>query len=138
MPRSVRARTERLRTDALLVRSAPFGDADLMVTFFTEVRGIVTAAGRSARRSQKRFPALELRLLAHVGCGMDLERCVRCGKGCDAGASAYLDAGQGGLVCRSCGGARMLLRGEMREKLLAALNGEDAALGEGEVKVAVE
>jgi hypothetical protein len=32
----------------------------------------------------------------------------------------------------------MLLRGEVRAKLVAAVNGEDAALGDGEVKVAVE
>src|SRR3954462_5472084 len=67
MPRTVRHRTERLRSDALLVRSVPFGEADLMVTFFTEARGIVSAAARSARRSQRRFPALEPMHLLRVG-----------------------------------------------------------------------
>ncbi len=59
MPRSSRPRTERLRSDALLVRNAPFGDADALVTLFTEAKGIVSAVARSARRSARRFPALE-------------------------------------------------------------------------------
>ena len=57
----------RIRTEALLVRSAPFGDADLMVTLFTEARGSVTAVARSARRSARRFPALEPMHLLRVG-----------------------------------------------------------------------
>ena len=37
----------RLRTEALLVRSAPFSDADVVVTFFTEARGIISAVALS-------------------------------------------------------------------------------------------
>jgi DNA repair protein RecO (recombination protein O) len=231
MPRAPRPRTDRLRTEALLVRSVPFGDADLMVTLFTEARGVLSAFARSARRSRRRFPALEpmhllrvgleerpggdvavlvesalvrprlglvgdldrleaagralrwvrraapphtaepalwqeinalldrldglaampggptpgalvagmgLRLLAAVGWGLDLARCVRCGKACEPGASAYLDAGEGGLVCRGCGGARQLLRGERRERLLAAARGEEAALDAEDARLAFE
>jgi DNA repair protein RecO (recombination protein O) len=79
-----------------------------------------------------------LRLLAAVGWGLDLDRCVRCGKACDPGASAYLDPGEGGLVCRACGGGRVLLRGGRRERLLAAIQGHDAALGADEVRLALE
>lgn len=218
----------RLRTEALLVRSAPFGEADAVVTFLTEARGLISAVARSARRSSKRFPVLEpmhllrvgleerpgvdlaslaecaivrprlgivndldrleaagaalrwarraapphhpepllwqeinafldqlditdpgppprallaatgLRLLAAIGWGLDLARCVRCGRACETGASAYLDPAEGGLVCRSCGGARMLLRGERRERLLAVLRGEEAALDAEDVNVAME
>jgi len=228
MPRSVRPRTERLRSEALLVRRVPFGEADLMVTLFTEQKGMVSAVARSGRRSVRRFPALEpmhllrvgledppgadvatliesalarprmtlvasldrldaagralrwvrraapphtpepalwaeintlldrldapeiepspnalvagmgLRMLVAIGWGMDLGRCVRCGKACEPGASAYLDPGEGGLVCRACGGARMLLRGDCRERLLAASEGDDAALGEDAVRTALE
>jgi DNA repair protein RecO (recombination protein O) len=228
MPRSSRPRTERLRSEALLVRSAPFGDADVMVTLFTEQKGVLSAVARSARRSMRRFPSLEpmhllrvgleerpggdvgmltessiarprlvlvssldrleaagralrwvrgaapphtpepalwieintlldrldapeppappealvagmgLRLLATVGWGLDLGRCVRCGRACDPGASAYLDPGEGGLVCRACGGGRVLLRGERRERLLAASQGDDAALGAEDVRLALE
>jgi DNA repair protein RecO (recombination protein O) len=228
MPRSSRPRTERLHSEALLVRSAPFGDADVMVTLFTEQKGVLSAVARSARRSMRRFPSLEpmhllrvgveerpggdvatliessiarprivlvssldrleaagralrwvrtaapphtpepalwieintlldqldapeatappaalvagmgLRLLATVGWGLDLGRCVRCGRACNPGASAYLDPGEGGLMCRACGGGRVLLRGERRERLLAASKGDDAALGAEEVKLALE
>src|SRR5262249_27302701 len=79
-----------------------------------------------------------LRMLAAVGWGLDLARCVRRGKTCDPGTGAYLDPGEGGLVCRACGGARMLLRGECRRRLLAASQGDDAALGEEEVRLALE
>jgi DNA repair protein RecO (recombination protein O) len=232
MPRSSgRPRTERIRSDALLVRSSPFGDADLMVTFFTEAKGIVSAVARSARRSRRRFPSLEpmhllrvglddrpggdvavlvessivrprlglvqsldgleaagralrwvrraapphtpeadlwreinglldqldqlgaagsgetpqalvagmgLRMLVAVGWGLDLAQCVRCDKPCEPGASAYLDPGQGGLVCRACGGAGILLRGERRERLLAASLGEETVLGPDDVRAALE
>jgi DNA repair protein RecO (recombination protein O) len=63
---------------------------------------------------------------------------VRCGKACEPGASAYLDPGEGGLVCRACGGARLLLRGERRERLLAAGRGDDAALDGEDVRLAFE
>ena len=220
----------RLRTDALLVRSAPFGDADLVVTLFTEARGTLSAVARSARKSARRFPALEpmhllrvgleeragaelaslvegalvrprlgimrdldrldaagaalrwvrraapphhpepalwveinllldrldaagegapprallacagLRFLAAIGWGLDLARCVRCGRACEPGASACVDAAEGGLVCRSCGGARLVLRGERRERLLAASQGEGDAssLDPDDVRTAME
>jgi DNA repair protein RecO (recombination protein O) len=227
LTRSARPRTERLRTEALLVRSAPFGEADAMVTLFTEQRGMISAVARSARRSLRRFPALEpmhllrvgveerrgadvaslvesaiarprlglvgnlerldaagralrwvrraapphtpepalwteinalldaldadgtagpdallaasgLRLLGALGWGLDLSRCVRCGKECAARASAYLDPGEGGLVCRSCGGGPVLLRAERREALLAAALGGERTLGADDVRVALE
>ncbi|MFT3771139.1 MAG: DNA repair protein RecO [Minicystis sp.] len=218
----------RVRTEALLVRSAPFGDADVVVTFLTEARGIVSAVARAARKSSRRFPALEpmhllrigmeeragselsslvesaiarprlgivhdldrleaagtalrwarraapphhpepalwqeinafldrldvtepgppprallagagLRLLSAIGWGLDLARCVRCGKVCEQGASASLDPAEGGLICRACGGARLLLRGERREKLLAASLGEAVEMDAEDVKAALE
>jgi DNA repair protein RecO (recombination protein O) len=227
MPKSGRARGERIRTDALLVRTVPFGEADAMVTLFTEQKGIVSAAARSARRSSHRFPALEpmhllrvgiderpgaevatlvessiarprlalvasldkldaagralrwvrraapphtrepvlwdeanafldeidaaeesaasaliagfgFRMLAAVGWGLELERCVRCGRPCEPGASAYLDPSEGGLVCRSCGGGPVLLRGERRERWLRAAAGDREVLGSEDIRVALE
>ena len=206
------------------MRKAPFGDADAIVTLFTEERGIVSAVARSALRSSKRFPSLEpmhllrvglderagaeisvlaeaeiartrlaltadlarleaaghalrwvrraappqtpepalwavinaflddldaavglddpspdpspearlgglgLRLLAAIGWGLDLERCVRCGRPCGGSSSAFVDPVEGGLVCRACGGARLLLRDGRRARFLAAAQGDDAAL----------
>jgi DNA repair protein RecO (recombination protein O) len=200
------------------VRSVPYGEADLVVTLFTEARGLVGAIARSARRASKRFASLEpihllsvtleerpqrelgtlvgstlarprlhvssslerleaagrvlrwvrraapphtpeppvwkiantlldqlgdpsdpippearlvgagFRLLAAVGWGLDLEQCVSCGRACDASAAASVDAARGGLVCRACGGARVVLRAERRLKLAAAMAGDETAL----------
>src|ERR1700761_6563980 len=67
MPRSARPPVERFHTEALLLRHAPFGEADVMVTFFTEAKGTLSAVARSARRSRKRFPALEPMHLLRIG-----------------------------------------------------------------------
>jgi DNA repair protein RecO (recombination protein O) len=57
----------RIESAALLVRSVPYGEADLIATFFTEEQGLLGAIVRGARRSTKRFagalePIHELRL----------------------------------------------------------------------------
>jgi DNA repair protein RecO (recombination protein O) len=57
----------RIESAALLVRSVPYGEADLIATFFTEESGTLTAVVRGARRSTKRFggalePIHELRV----------------------------------------------------------------------------
>lgn len=43
------------RTRALLLRSLDYGEADRILTFFTEVHGKVAVLARGARRSRKRF-----------------------------------------------------------------------------------
>jgi DNA repair protein RecO (recombination protein O) len=231
MPRTTRPLGSRFRTEALLVRKVPFGDADVMVTFFTEARGIVPAVARAARRSARRFPALEpmhllrvgleeragadlsmlseavlsrprlgltadldkleaagqalrwvrralppytpepdlwreingllddldqapalpetspprarlagtgLRLLSSVGWGLDLERCVRCGRPCEPGASACVDPALGGLVCRACGGARIALREGRLARLQRAILGDNGALDLEDATVAID
>ncbi len=45
----------RIDTAALLVRSVPYGEADVIATFFTRESGKVSAIVRGARRSSKRF-----------------------------------------------------------------------------------
>jgi len=61
-----------------------------------------------------------LALLSHVGWGVELARCVTCGTPCPEDASAQLDADKGGIVCRRCGGARVLIRADARR---AAIDG---------------
>lgn len=46
---------KRIESAALLVRSVPFGEADIVATFFTEEGGKLGAIVRGARRSTKRF-----------------------------------------------------------------------------------
>jgi DNA repair protein RecO (recombination protein O) len=61
-----------------------------------------------------------LRLLSDVGWGLELERCVRCGTRCPDDSSAQVDPSQGGIVCRRCGRATLILRSPVRRAALAA------------------
>lgn len=46
---------KRIESPALLVRGVPYGESDLVATFFTETDGKIGAIVRGARRSTKRF-----------------------------------------------------------------------------------
>lgn len=218
MRRSGTSATSRIHSDALLLRRAPHGEADVVLTFLTEERGLVSANARAARASSKRFSGLEpmhllavtleqregrdlynlveaqiqrprltltahldrleaagralrwirdasprevpepevweeanhlldalddpslkltplvtlaaagLRLLKAFGWGLDLRRCVSCGKQASERASAAFDATRGGLVCQSCGGARMVLPAGLRLRLAEASEGVEDGL----------
>ncbi len=65
-----------------------------------------------------------LRLLSDVGWGLELERCIVCGAKCPDDAAAQLDPARGGIMCRKCGGARVLLRAPVRR---AAITKEGVA-----------
>ena len=69
-----------------------------------------------------------LAMLSELGWGIDLERCVRCGRQAAPEQSASVDAVRGGLVCRSCGGARLRVSAAARARLQRAAAGEIAAL----------
>jgi DNA repair protein RecO (recombination protein O) len=206
----------------------PVGEADLIITLFTEARGIMGAVARAARRSSKRFAGLEpmhllrvsleeradsdlamlveasiarprlhltaaldrleaagralrwiravappgtpepglfctindlldaldgsppegsanahlatagLRMLGNIGFGLVLDRCVHCGKPCAPEATACLDAEAGGLVCRACGGARLVVRPALRARMEAAAAGDDAAILAEDAQVVVD
>jgi DNA repair protein RecO (recombination protein O) len=73
-----------------------------------------------------------LRLLAAFGWGLELSRCVRCGKECEPGRTAMVDPERGGLVCRACGGARFRLAGAARARIAAG------ALLAGDVDVTLD
>jgi DNA repair protein RecO (recombination protein O) len=80
-----------------------------------------------------------LRLLRHFGYGLELDACVRCGRACDPGRPAYVDAGAGGLICTACGGGHSphhhLVDAATRGRLSAAAAGRDAALLPGDTAV---
>ena len=210
----------RIDSLALLVRSVPYGESDIIATFFTEESGKLSAMVRGARKSSKRFGgALEpihglmitledkgkelcvlkeariqrprtgisasleameaagqalrwvrhlcpartpepaawrslddlldaldesngadagesrrhlaifgLRLLTDMGYALELDCCTRCGRVCPEGRSAFVDAGGGGIVCTSCGGARRTISGEMRALAARAQRGEGVVL----------
>jgi DNA repair protein RecO (recombination protein O) len=67
-------------------------------------------------------------LLAALGFRVRLTECVVCGKHCEPGRTAYVDALRGGLVCGSCGGASMRLDGALRERLRRAACGSEHVL----------
>jgi DNA repair protein RecO (recombination protein O) len=50
-----------------------------------------------------------LAMLAAVGYGLDLKRCVVCSRPCPDGKPACIDPVRGGLVCVACGGAATVL-----------------------------
>jgi DNA repair protein RecO (recombination protein O) len=208
---------ERLLSDALLLRRTPYGEVDLVVHLFTAEAGSVAALARGARRSTRRFVALEplhllrvtvelvpgrelgtlietelvrprlallgrlasmeaagaalrwlrrlapprtpepelwretnqlldaldstdaagaeallgaagLRMLALAGWGLELERCVRCGRACPPKARAIVDVRAGGIVCRNCGGVGITVTAAARAAMAAASRGDDAGL----------
>jgi DNA repair protein RecO (recombination protein O) len=79
-----------------------------------------------------------LGLLSALGWGLELERCVGCGRRCDPGRAALVDPARGGLVCRSCGGARFKLSGAVRGRLARAVTGDPSALEPPDVPTALE
>jgi DNA repair protein RecO (recombination protein O) len=89
-------------------------------------------------RSAPRLVELGILLLAAFGWGLDLTRCVRCGKICPEGQAALVSPERGGLICRACGGGPLRLSAALREGLLRATRGEEDVLPEAEVETALE
>ena len=69
-----------------------------------------------------------LSLLSAFGWGIDFERCVRCGRQALPTQSASVDPVRGGLICRSCGGARLRVSASARERMAQAAAGRTAVL----------
>lgn len=89
--------------------------------------------------AERVLAAAGMKLLGTLGWGLDLERCVSCGKPCPEGQSGLVDAARGGLVCRSCGGARRRLDGALRHRLArAGATGDPAALETDDAAVALD
>jgi len=53
--------------------------------------------------------SLQIRVLTTLGFAPTLDQCVACGKIPAPGRSASFDASRGGIVCRACGGGRLVL-----------------------------
>lgn len=92
----------------------------------------------SPTRREARLVELGVRLLAAFGWGLDLTRCVRCGKPCPEGQAALVSPERGGLTCRACGGGPLRLSATLRSGLVRAALGEDDVVPEGEVETALE
>ena len=72
-----------------------------------------------------RLAEFGLHLLKILGWSPELGRCVRCGKQCPPGASAYLNLKLGGVVCRACGGTGSVVTATVRAGIMA-LDHDDA------------
>jgi DNA repair protein RecO (recombination protein O) len=79
-----------------------------------------------------------LRILADIGFALVLDRCVRCGKPCPLDAPACLDPAYGGLVCRGCGGARMVVRSDLRARIGAAAAGDNLAMRDEDARIVID
>jgi DNA repair protein RecO (recombination protein O) len=85
-------------------------------------------SGRSANEARRHLAIFGLRLLTDMGYALELDRCIRCGRVCPEGRSAFVDAAGGGIVCTSCGGARRTISGEIRSLAARAQRGEPVVL----------
>ena len=86
---------------------------------------VLDAGGGAVRRELARAG---LALLVAVGYGLDLERCIVCGRPCPEGKMACVDPARGGLVCKACGGAASVLLPSGREAARALTRGESTAV----------
>lgn len=93
---------------------------------------------QSVQSPRIHLAAWGLRWLSSIGWGLELERCVACGRACAPSAAACVDPARGGLVCRTCGGARLVLRAEPRRRIVGALAGDDSCLDEDSAERALE
>ncbi|MBX3204036.1 MAG: DNA repair protein RecO [Labilithrix sp.] len=85
-------------------------------------------AGRVPGEARRHLAIFGLRLLTDMGYALELDRCIRCGRACPEGRSAFVDAAGGGIVCTSCGGAPRTIRAELRALAARAQRGEVVAL----------
>lgn len=80
MPRVARLASERVATRALVLRRTATGDADVLVTAFTEAAGVLTVSARAARRATSKLGALEpihtLRVVIETHPGRDIAKLV--------------------------------------------------------------
>jgi len=53
--------------------------------------------------------SMQIRVLTLLGFAPTLDRCVHCGKTPARGRAASFDAARGGIVCKACGGGRVIL-----------------------------
>ncbi len=124
------------RAMSWLKKAAPVRTPDPLV--WAVVTRFLDDLEREPARQTERLVELGVRLLSAFGWGLDLTRCVRCGKPCPAGQAALVSPERGGLVCRACGGGPVRLSGPLRAGLLRSAAGEEDALPRDEVDAALD
>lgn len=99
---------------------------------WASLRALLDALDDGAPAPASHLAVFGLRLLADVGYGVDLERCVRCGRPCPEGRPAFVDSAGGGIVCTSCGGARRTLGKGARAAGARAARGDAVTMTDAE------
>lgn len=79
-----------------------------------------------------------LRLLRALGYALELEACVTCGRPCPPDQASCLDPVRGGLVCRACGGAALVLTAPLRARMVAALRHDVPAFAQQEANLVLD
>jgi DNA repair protein RecO (recombination protein O) len=98
----------------------PHGDdTDL----FRVTDGALTLLDDAPERHGDLAPLVPFALLAAVGYALELERCVACGKPCPEERPSAVDGRRGGLLCRACGYATVVLSAELRRAIAGAQEG---------------
>lgn len=96
-------------------------------------QSVATDRGAVERRLLAEFG---VRLVEALGWGLELDACVSCRRECPAGQAAAVSPQRGGVVCRQCGGARRVIRGETRMRLIAL--GSGGALEQADAEPSIE
>lgn len=92
----------------------------------------------SPGRPSERLVEFGMHLLDAFGWGLELTRCVRCGKPCPPERTALVNPERGGLVCRDCGGGPIRLPSGLRAALREAAAGRGDALPAEQLSTALE
>jgi DNA repair protein RecO (recombination protein O) len=92
----------------------------------------------SEQQAQLLLARCGLQLLGAFGWGLELDRCVRCGRACPIDKKAYVNPSKGGLICRQCGMAKIVLSGAQRQRLAATARGELAMLQPEDCEIALD
>ncbi len=119
-----------------LKKAAPARTAEPLA--WSAINRFLDTIDEAPEQSRPRLVALGFQLLEAFGWGLDLMRCVRCGKACPEKQAALVSPERGGLVCRACGGGPLRISGSLRSSLVAAVRGEDQTLPAEDLDVALK
>jgi DNA repair protein RecO (recombination protein O) len=88
---------------------------------------------QEGRRTQAELLRFCFALLTGVGYGLELSRCLRCGKPRPEDRPAFVEPDKGGVVCASCGGGKLLLPAELLREAERLTLGEPVDLSDTHV-----
>ncbi len=98
----------------------PHGDD---AALFRVVDGALDLLNESPPDHRRLEHLVPFAMLAAVGYSLELDQCISCGKACPPERSSAVDGRRGGLLCRTCGHAPMVISGDLRHALREAQGG---------------